>query len=334
MKVTLTDFQILKDTNTFEFPVGITAIVGQNASGKSSTFYAIKNALTNPNGVADCINHDSTKTSVTIENNNESVTWVKTQTSSAYRNNHTGEEFLKASKLDSRDIADLGFYFDNKDRVLNIHDEWSVLFPFGESDTDMFRLFEDIFNISCSFQVIDEMKKDEQLVKSDIQTCQQEVDTLKHRHAILSGIKDAVKVEVLDNYINTLNHLEVKTSELRKDCDTLLQNKHFSQILLPNVYDVSAFYEITYKLEALRADHKMYLDIKNKCDIDIPKTRLEFNTTPPTELRSNFSSYVNLVNQIKEVELELEELKLCKEQIEIKMSKINVCPTCGRPLEN
>lgn len=334
MKVTLTDFQILKDTNTFEFPVGITAIVGQNASGKSSTFYAIKNALTNPNGVADCINHDSAKTSVTIENNNESVTWVKTQTSSAYRNNHTGEEFLKASKLDSRDIADLGFYFDNKDRVLNIHDEWSVLFPFGESDSEMFRLFEDIFNISCSFQVIDEMKKDEQSVKADIQMCQQEVDNLKHRQTILNNIKDAVKIEDIDNYIDTLNYFGVKTSELRKDCDTLLQNQQLSQILLPNVYDVSTFYDIIYRLDMLRTDYKMYQDIKSKCDIDIPNTRFEFNATPPTELRNNFSTYINLRNQLSDIEKELSELVLYREQLEQKISKVSVCPTCGRPLEN
>ena len=74
MKVILNDFQILEGENTFEFPEGINVVVGPNASGKSSMFYAIENALTNPNGVDDCINYNSKQTKVTIENNKESKT--------------------------------------------------------------------------------------------------------------------------------------------------------------------------------------------------------------------------------------------------------------------
>ena len=59
MKIITEDFQILKGINEFEFNSGINIIVGCNGSGKSSLFYAVENCLSNPNGVDDCINHDS-----------------------------------------------------------------------------------------------------------------------------------------------------------------------------------------------------------------------------------------------------------------------------------
>ena len=159
MKVITKDFQILNGEHEFEFPVGVTVIQGESASGKSSLFYAIQYCLTNPSGVDYVINWDAKQTQVTIENNGNSVTWVKTPTSSEYINNTTGEKFVKASKLDSRDIADLGFYFDHKDNVINIQGEWSVLFPFGLTDTEMFKQFEEIFNIACAYQIVDDIKK-------------------------------------------------------------------------------------------------------------------------------------------------------------------------------
>ena len=333
MKVTLEDFQILKGKNEFEFPVGITVIVGPNASGKSSTFYAIQNALLNPNGVADCINHNAKKTSVTIENNNNSLTWTKTQTSSVYKNNLTNAEYVKASKLTSRDIADLGFYFDNKCKIINIHDEWSKLFPYGESDTDMFRLFEDIFNISCSFQIIDEIKKDEQLVKNNIVACQSSLASLQNKQTIFSCIQDKVKISEINELINGINSLSSYVSKLKEDYVSLSTFTPLKNIILPDSFDFNILNESATELKNISESYYNYLhNIKYKnidLEIALPTLDIELNT----QLITDYNDYVTLNKEVNKINDEL--YKIDKREIEIlnEISTIKTCPTCGKPLE-
>lgn len=333
MKVTLNNFQILEGTHCFDFKEGINVIVGPNASGKSSLFYAIENCLKNPNGVSDCINYNSNKTDVTIEENNESITWARTVDSSCYKNNKTGQTFVKASKLDSRDIADLNFYFDNKGNVVNIHNEWSVLFPFSESDSDMFRLFEDIFNISCSFQVIDEMKKDEQFVKSTILSLQQEKAKYETKLKSLTDITDKIKVEDIDYYINTVNESLQRISDLRNSYDIYKRYSFLKNVTVPSAFDITCLYSTVDSFNSIKSDYEIYKDKISISTINVPNLNPVDNITKPSELKTDYEQYCvtkasiidynNQINCLKEKEIELDH----------KIKAIKVCPTCGRILE-
>lgn len=335
MKVTLNDFQILKGETELEFPNGITVLVGSNASGKSSIFYAIQNALTNPNGVSECINNESNKTSVRIENNNSDITWVKTQTSSEYINNKTQEHFVKASKLDSRDIADLGFYFDNKNKVINIHDEWCVLFPFGESDTDMFRLFEDIFNISCSFQIIDEMKKDEQFIKTAITSSQSCISSLQSKKTVLHDIKDRIKESDISEHINRINNSKELVSALQDDFTAFSRNYLLTQIKLPQVYDTNRLSNVVDDYNTINSDYNHYYK-----DNQIKNIRLSIQEYNLDRLKDLSYELVSLNKEFNDYKQEKSYINVYLEQIEMlnnkyntineEISKVKVCPTCGQ----
>lgn len=336
MKITTTNFQILEGKNEFEFKEGINVIVGPNASGKSSLFYALENCLYNPNGVNDCINYNATKTTVNVQDNNESVTWERTADTSSYINEKTQQKYLKASKLDSRDIADLGFYFDTKGRVLNIHDEWSVLFPFGESDTDMFRLFEDIFNLSCSFQIIDEMKKDEQEVKANITNNQNKKAEISTKIDTCNNILKLISVNDIDKTTDHIKSAEDYTSKLREDYQ-YYQSKSslLKQIILPEMFDVSILYEQKNIKEKIEEDYNTYLQYLNKVNIIVPKydTTLVDNISSTEEISLDYEKYC--VNQASLNDLQ-EQLKDVNDKISEKESIINnirVCPTCGRTLD-
>ena len=333
MKVTTKDFQILEGENTFEFNEGINMVVGPNGSGKSSLFYAVENCLTNPSGVSDCINYNSDKAEVKLEVNNESVSWIRTPESSIYKNNKNKKEFVKASKLDSRDIADLGFYFDKKNRVVNIHDEWSILFPFGESDSDTFRLFEDIFNISCSFLVIDEMKKDEQTIKSYIVQNQKQKEDLNIRLEKLNEIKEKVKLSDIENYLNLVVEKEQLTSKLREDYTTFSKSALLQNITLPKVFDVTELYNTYNKLQNIEKDFNVYQNISKKVNITIPKINLNLDDIKePKDLKTEYEQYCLNKAQVETYEDELKEINKRKIFLTDEISKIKVCPTCGRPL--
>ena len=333
MKVILEDFQILKGKTEFEFPVGITVIVGPNASGKSSTFYAVQNALLNPNGVADCINHDAKNTKVTIINNNNNLTWIKTQTSSSYINNSTNQEYVKASKLTSRDIVDLGFYFDNKGKVVNIHDEWSKLFPYGESDTDMFRLFEDIFNISSSFQIIDEIKKDEQLLKTNIVDSQQSLTSLQTKQTLLQSILDMVKLSDIDKHISVLTEHSSYLSKLREDYYSLSTLIPTKTMILPECFDYESLVNLEAKLTNINNILRDYLKAKNISEVNIPDIIDSFNIDFDNQLYLDYQNYLKLNQEINKLENEFNTIINKIDELTFKLNEIKLCPTCGKPLE-
>lgn len=333
MKITTKDFQILEGINTFEFSQGINVIVGPNASGKSSLFYALENCLTNPSGVSDCINYDAKSAEVTLEDNDESVTWIRTSDSSTYLNNKTHQKYVKASKLDSRDIADLGFCFNNKGKVANIHDEWSVLFPFGESDSDMFRLFEDIFNISCSFQIIDEMKKDEQYVKSNISNYQKEKQQLNEKITALTTIKEKVSKNKIDSYIQDLNEYSQQVSKLGQDYSTYLKASRLKNVVLPEVFDTTKLYECQHNYENLQKEYEHYITNKQKANIKIPDISLDLDIIDIQSIRNDYEQYCVTKSDISNNLVQVDKIATRIKEIQEEMEKFKFCPTCGHILE-
>lgn len=335
MKIILNNFQILEGENVLEFNEGINVVVGPNASGKSSMFYAVENALTNPNGVDDCINYNHNQTSVTIENNNNSITWIRKPGSCEYVNNLTGDRYVKASKLDSRSLGDLGFYFDLKNRVVNIHNEWSVLFPFGESDADMFRLFEDIFNISCSFQVLDEMKKDEQNLKSNLSKSQIEKSSLVNRLQTLNEMKDAVSVDDLNYYLQTIQSCSQRASELEEDYKMFSKYYLYKNIVLPPVYDVSNLYQAFHNLQTVQNDYNTLIGLQSKASIQLPDIKTDYIIPEfDNQLKVDYEQYCVCKADLADLQRQLVEFDKRKQELEQEISKIRVCPTCGSILED
>lgn len=333
MKVTTKDFQILKGENTFEFPTGITIIQGESGNGKSTVFYAILYALTNTSGVASCINWDAKSASVRIQNNGADITWIKTPTSSEYVDNLTGQNYVKASKLDARDIGDLGFYFDSKDNIVNMHHEWSVLFPYGQSDADMFRLFEDIFNISCSFKIIDEFKKDEQEQKQRINQLNSEVNSLTQTKNAIAEILENVKEEEVDIFLNSLKTSENYLKEVQNDLTKMQSAYVYASKQIPNEYNLDSLYQYNLYKEQLLQDYKKYTQLQKLAMMSIPEQREV--VLPDTNVNPYYQDYELLNTTLQNIELykqQLEKLDSQLEQENYKLSQIKVCPTCGHKL--
>lgn len=327
MKVITKDFQRLKGENVFEFPIGITVIQGRSGSGKSSLFYAIEDCLSNPNGVSDVINWDADKCEVTVENEDHRVKWVKTQKSSEYIDKE-GKPYVKASKLDSRDIDDLGFYFNKKDEIVNIHDEWAKLFPFESNETEMFKLFEDIFNISCSFQIIDSMKKDEQEQKSHINDLTRSINELTMQNNSIDNILSKIDLNKLNGIIFDLQNKENKVNEIIQDYNVFSENQKYL-----NLKDVTPF---TLNIDnnsynQLLEDYKNYLCCLERRDMNIP-TRKELNI-PENMYEQDYSIYKDILSQISSYDNEITKLNEEENTTKEKLKEIKVCPTCGHSLE-
>ena len=329
MRVRTKDFQRLKGENEFEFPVGITVIQGRSGSGKSSVFYAIEDCLTNPSGVADVINWDAKQAEVEIENDGGYAKWIKTASSCEYVDKD-GKEYIKASKIDSRDIADLGFYFNPKGNIVNIHGEWSKLFPFEASDTEMFKLFEDIFNISSSFQIVESIKKDEQGFKAQINSINKELNDLTQQNNNLEYVLESLDKDV-DKYINNLSIYQNKLKELSEDYN-LYQNTLSNKTLnIPNEFDTGIIQSTLNKYNILINDYNTYANSLNMANISLPSEyTLELKENPYI---ADYNLYSQLLKDIQTYDTNLNDCNLRIQTLEEEKAKIKVCPTCGRPLE-
>ncbi len=289
MQVILNDFQILQGETVFDFPVGITIIQGKTGSGKTTLFYAVSHCLLNPSGVDDCINWFANQAKVTINNNNQSITWIKTPTSCEYQNNKTGQSYIKASKLDSRDLGDLGFYIDKNDNILNMHDEWSILFPFKSSDTEMFKIFEDMFNISSSFAIIDLIKDDEKNVKTSISNVDKEVNNCKSHLLQIEDIAAKIDEQQLTDFINMLTVCKERLDVLTVDYEKLITNYKYISFTIPDDYTISFLFDLNRSCNTIKQDYDSYLKSYKLKDFKIPQ-EYKFNVKK-SEIFADFELY-------------------------------------------
>lgn len=329
MIVRTKDFQRLKGENTFEFPVGITIVQGRSGSGKSTLFYAVEDCLSNPSGVADVINWDAKSCEVEIENEGGYVKWIKTPSSCEYVDKN-GKEYVKASKIDSRDIDKLGFYFDKKDDVVNIHDEWDMLFPFGASDTEMFKLFEDIFNISSSFQIIDNIKKEEQDCKTQISSINKELNDITQQNNQINGILSRIDINV-DSYIENIQKTQNDLDILQQEVQVLEENQKYLNLLIPQEFDYSNLLESSQKYTQIINDFNLYSANLNAANMNIPDIK-EFNIEENPYV-SVYNEYKSLLDNISQYDITIANIDSEELKIKEKLKEIKVCPTCGHRLD-
>ena len=333
MHIKTKDFQILKGEHEFDFPVGLTIIQGRNASGKSSLFQAIKYALVNKAGTDLCINHQSKQAEVTIENNGSSVTWIKSKGTSEYIDNTTGQTYVKASKMDSRDIANLGFLFDMDDKVINLFGMHDVMFPYGYKSTELYELFQEIFSVTCGSQIIDLFKKDEQTTKTAISDKTKTINDLKQKGLNISEILQNVDEEIIDNYINKLKQQEDNLSKLQIDYSNYSRIYGYKQITLPEQFNPQKINDKSVYYNQLLLDYEKYNKSYNLIQQDLPDEGKGFDLKENPYL-ADYNKLVSLYKDIETYTQEIEAWQLQYKRIEEKLKEIKVCPTCGRPLED
>lgn len=339
MKVHIENFQSLKDV-TLEFKPGITLITGPNGNGKSASFRAIRALLSNPNGCSSYIRHGEKEAKVTLENNNNSITWIRKPDTVTYVNNKTGEEFIKASKMDSRDLADLGFYFDEKDQIVNAPSEWQVLFPFHQSQKEMFRLFEDIFNISNSFQVIDAIKSDLQDNNKTINILKVDLNTLDVQATGINNTLKFINKDLLESFKNQIEQDGKILDSLQTDIECFKNYYPNTHLNIPESVkqDILDYLEKNnLLLKSLDEDIKNFSKLNSICnnhiiDFECPKEFYDLETIDIVSLQKDIEDYKNYFNHFNKLTNEIKEIdiKLCK-LIE-EFNAIKVCPTCGRVL--
>ena len=331
MKLKLKNFQSITQSE-LTFPTGITLIRGANASGKSAIYRAVKAILTNPNGSKHYVKHGAKEAEVTLENNGNSLTWVRTKSSVAYK--HNDQEYLKASKAKASDYCDLGFYTNEKGKLVNMLDEWDVLFPFGESDTELFKIFEDIFNISDSAKVVDTMKADENACTKEMLDCENSIKLSEEKIQSIDNLFSMFPKEQPKIMQQVLSNKAIELEKLRESLIIIHNAKAIPEFSLEplslNDYldEIRAYNTLSEKLSLLRS----LLSLPSENLATFQSDDLVNTFKQIADMRKDLSQAKEGLAVATESLRELEDLTSKLQAVEQRLAEVDTCPLCGQLL--
>jgi exonuclease SbcC len=359
MQIHIKNFQSIRD-GEMSFPIGVSTIVGATNSGKTALIRAITSILTNPPEARGFITHGKDKTEVDMEYNENSIVWSRTAKDSYYDVN--GELHQKIGKTDLFEFVNTGFYRTEDGEIINIQDEWSPLFPFGRTDSQMYKLFEDVFCINDSTIVLSKIKADESESKKDIVSITQnynrtlkkidklgeflldlDIDTMSDYRSRFTLLNSEVSdlnssVGIVQKDIKTVSSISsLKIDEIDMTCfDRLNETDIAYRYMRTNInllnldkmenIDFSVFKDVEDLDKSVR-DLDKSLRILN-VDIDVPVIDTDiFNEV--VELESEQDKVVQLLREIKDINVEMDGIDSELEEVKDKLDSLKVCPLCG-----
>lgn len=345
LKLSLENFQSISH-GELVFHTGTTVIIGQSNSGKSATFRALKACLLNPSGSQRFIKKGTKNASVALEYNGNQIIWKRTPSESSYTIN--GENFLKTGRSNVfKILEDTGFVVDSNDVLMNLEEELQLPFPFGMSNTDLFKLYENVFCISDSAVILKAAKGVEDETKFEISTLENDIIKNNNKLKELQDFKEKVDLNKLGYYKRFLESkrdriivlkdglplikraLKVENFKVEeKDFEDLLViflakvglrkeliklkklhslNKALKEVEKPKVLDLTFYYE--------------KLKLRKTCKILKEINKLKVKEVSFSNLLSNYESLIKLnktlkvIEKLKEVPVKEFESKLerCKE---------------------
>ena len=363
LKLSLENFQSISKGELI-FHTGTNVIIGQSNSGKSATFRALKACLSNPSGSQRFIKKGTSQSSVMLEYNGNQIIWKRTPKENSYIVN--GETYLKTGKSNAfKIVEDTGFALDSNDTIMNIEEELQLPFPFGMSDSDLFKLYENVFCISDSAIILKAAKGVEDKTKVEITTIENDIvknenklkELLEFKNTIDLGKLKNMKSELADKNNRILDlkdglpiikkALKVQNIKLKeKTFEDLLPEYKDSRSLKKTVNQLKKLHHVAKDLKEIIQPKEVslveYQNLRQLSDTIRVLNDIEGLSVPIKDFKSQIEAYSDLKNYLNDIKSIKRNIKLKKEQlekvesrvkdIEAELGEFKVCPLCHKPL--
>ena len=131
-----------------------------------------------------------------------------------------------------------------------------------------------------------------------------------------------------------MSSISKQLSNVREDYDRYSTNSLLKDVVLPKAFDTTNLYEEQFLYESLKLDYSNYLLNKEKLNIAIPEVDFKIldNINPVDNILVDYEQYCLTKGSIKDYSNEINVLDEQKIQVEQDLSKIKICPTCGKEL--
>lgn len=365
MKIIIDNFQAISHAE-LEFPVGITTITGPNSSGKSSVLRALDFFTTN-SGKKRHIKHGEKFFSVTIEHEGDVFTWKKTKTSGSFSKNDQTVEKI-GTKTPHEFFEGFPLSLDDRGNTLQMSGEWEMLFPFDRTDSELFTLFENVFNVSDSSVIL-------AAIKSDITKTKNSIEMSVNLYNKYVDIVDKIEAVGFDDVIKTTknlsNNLKLLTESMPSSDEVSVCDKisSFIKVDLPDPKDIDLSPLIVYReFNDLKSVNKLisvynvidpvvksrkdlgdmsvieaYVSINDDltrlnrlidCEskINLQAVDIDMPDFQAREISEAVKACANLIEQFNGVKSEQEFLNVKLNELTDKLKEVKVCPLCESKL--
>ena len=358
MKLKIENFQSLEGVNNFEFKPGITMIVGSSNSGKTALQRALRGLVLNyisSSKAKKYITHFKDYLKVDLQlDDKTNFSWYKDNKNTLYRvenlDTKVEQEFEKSGNDDLESICDkagVEFPFVIRDKkLINTYTEKDSLpFPFDLNDVELFKMFEELYNVSSSGVIFKFMKSLETKTNSEVKSTKEQIELDKSKIEKIIEVEDKYNIEVLEELKLKAEKVQSGMVGIEEDINIASKNNKICKIIREFLESISIKEDtdklISNSIDLIKESKELAKDIEiissNIKMEQINVYKKEFNTALISEynaLSSDYNKAKILNNELKLVQEETEDLLNQQKEIKEELAKIKTCPLCGHKLES
>lgn len=352
MKLTLEGFQVHKDRVEIDFKPGVTMIVGASSSGKTSIQRAIKGLILNYKGnPRKWISHNKDHLQVDLQLTEDGTvySWMKTaKGQTEYQIIDQDGDVQNYEKCGNEDIYsfDPNFPFVLRDKqLINLYTEKEGLpFPFNLNDVELFKMFEELYNISSSAVIFKFMKKLETQTNSNISANKETIAQNKTRLEKIVEVEDRYDLEKLETLKERAEKVQAGMLGIDDDIRTAAKNNKISKAIKAVLEEAKDPAWSAKLVDIVKTNLEDANDLQKDIRIVNSNSKIEnvniykkeFDTAviePFKTLSSDYKLANTLENSLKDLEEQANELESEYKEVKEQLSQIKTCPLCGQSLE-
>jgi hypothetical protein len=224
---------------------------------------------------------------------------------------------------------------DDPRKVLNFHTENNLAFPFDRSDTEMFKLFEKIFNITDTRAIIDTMRKEEDEVNFKLNQNFAEKQKLQDEVTEINSSLQTVNKELLASYVSQYKHSSYIVDQYGNKLRTIVGYAPFLKTMqeLPKISDIDdEIYNRAVDLEKKLQECQLKSSyITNYTDVSLTPVEEDL-VSPILALREKIENVQSLSSKYRDQEAEVQKYTEELSHWEEILKKFDMCPLCGHKL--
>jgi exonuclease SbcC len=299
IELTLRNFQS-HNHSEIQIPAGITAILGDNDSGKTAVVRALRWLLWNRPSGESFRSHWGGPTEVLLKTDHGWISRIRDDKRNVYVING---QVLNAVKLQvPREISD----FFKVDRI-NFQFQSDPPFLLGSSPGERANYIQKITRMNVIFIAEDLLRQKIKRLNADIVHLKSQAEALSTE---LSRYPDLPQIY---NEIQRLKRKEEKLEKLKQSLNNLTQR-------------IEDHYKIQYEIQTL----KVYMKLSKRIN------RLDQKISQKEDLIQRYNRIKGTLSEFRRVLADLNNTKTILDQLKARWNEIlpEVCPICGRPLNS